>query len=136
MPTTRSRPYRAGLRYIIEAGGKVTLAQLFLAITAAIEPDAAFEAGIAQRRRLAKRFGKEDQIKTGLDHKLLALGERRIAWNIIQRLSENGRINIEEATPGSPVRLVTLGVPPTTGGRHAREQSWEDVLRDLDDSEA
>lgn len=131
----RSRPYQTGLRYIIEAGGEVTLAQLFLAITAAVEPDAAFEAGLNHRRRLAKRFGKEDQIKTALDHKLLALGERRIAWNIIQRLSENGRINIEEARPGEPVRRVVLGIPPTTGGRHARAQSWDEVLRGLDGSD-
>lgn len=133
MPTTRSRPYKAGLRYIIEAGGTVTLSQLFLAVMAAVEPDAAFEAGLNHRRRLAKRFGKEDQIKTGLDHKLLALGERRIAWNIIQRLKENGRINIGEPVNG--VRLVTLGVPPTTGGRNARELAWEDVLRELDDGD-
>lgn len=132
MTSRRSRPYRAGLKYIIEAGGTVSLSQLFLAITAAVEPDAAFDAGIRHRRRLAKRFGKEDSIKTTLDHRLLALGERRIAWNTIQEMKKNGRIDIGEPVNG--VRLVTLGVPPTTGGRHARTQAWDEVLRDLDDS--
>ena len=134
----RSAPYSAGLRYMIDifltTGHPVSLAQLMLAIMAAIHPADAFKAGIAHRRRLAKRYGPENlnRIDTTFNHTLLALGERRIAWNVIERMKKNGRINITD--PVNNVRLVTLGVPPTVGSTIKREQTWDEVLRGLEET--
>jgi hypothetical protein len=113
MPQRLNKLVALSLYYVIEAGGTMPHRDLTNLLTNHIDEEQAYE------RRLAKLRTQPSETRSETIWK----GKEQVARQIIARSLWAGRL-IAYGPKGD--RAVCLGEPPSTSGRYARPQSWDE----------
>lgn len=113
MPQRLNRLVALSLYYVIEAGGTMSHRELTNLLTNHIDDEQAY------LRRLAKLKVTPSETRSETIWK----GKEQVARQIIARSLWAGRL---AAYGPKGDRNVCLGEPPTTSGRYARPQSWDE----------